>query len=175
MSDDLTTIAERHGFSRAAAEEAARALKTGGGRQAQFNHPELGGMGQWMPGMLMIAVTNNAELKRRVDALFADLAGAGTPTDGAKDAAQRWWPEELGDSPTTSGAQNHARYAWFAGAKRLVVEESGSVAVYDTGGRRLTGVAQQQSDTTRTLTFTTPDGPLNLSTLRRVSEGRVSG
>jgi len=56
-------IAKRHGFSEAAGQALADALRSGGGRQAQFNHPELGGMGQWSQGgMLMIGEMNNDEL-----------------------------------------------------------------------------------------------------------------
>ena len=43
-------LAEKYGFSVAAVQTLATALQRGHGKQAQFNHPELGGMGQWMPG-----------------------------------------------------------------------------------------------------------------------------
>jgi hypothetical protein len=48
------------------------ALQRSGGGQAQFGHPDLGGMGQWMPGMLMIGDMFNSGLKARVDSLFQD-------------------------------------------------------------------------------------------------------
>jgi hypothetical protein len=45
MPDSTGEIAQRHGFSADAARAVADALRHGGGRMAQFNHPELGGMG----------------------------------------------------------------------------------------------------------------------------------
>ena len=46
------------------------------GSQAQFNHPDLGGMGQWSGGgMIMIGDMFNQGLKHRVDALCNELAG----------------------------------------------------------------------------------------------------
>jgi len=52
------------------------ALEQGNGRQAQFNHPDLGGMGQWSQGgMIMVGDMFNQGLKYRVDALCNELAG----------------------------------------------------------------------------------------------------
>ena len=55
----------------------ALALVAGGGRQAQFSHPDLGGMGQWSQGgMIRVGDMFNNGLKYRVDALCTDLAAA---------------------------------------------------------------------------------------------------
>ena len=70
----IDDVARRHGFSSAAFQEAVAALQRSGGGQAQFGHPDLGGMGQWMPGMLMIGDMFNSGLKGRVDALFQELS-----------------------------------------------------------------------------------------------------
>jgi hypothetical protein len=72
--DDL---ARRHGVSPDAVLTLLLALMEGRGTQAQFNHPELGGMGQWSQGgMLMIGDMFNNALKARVDALATELAAA---------------------------------------------------------------------------------------------------
>ncbi len=71
----VTDAATRHGVSLEAALAALGALAQGQGRQAQFDHPELGGMGQWSQGgMIMIGDMFNSGLKARVDALLSDLA-----------------------------------------------------------------------------------------------------
>ena len=75
MDSQIDDIASRHGFSASAISEAVRSLRWPDGRMAQFNHPELGGFGQWMPGMIMIGDMFNSGLKGRVDALFSDIAG----------------------------------------------------------------------------------------------------
>jgi hypothetical protein len=62
-------LAERYRVS----EEAVRVLERGGGRLAQFSHPELGGYGQWMPGMTQIGDMFNYELRDRVERLCQEL------------------------------------------------------------------------------------------------------
>ena len=43
----VNEIAARHGVGSEAALALLGALRDGNGAQAQFNHPDLGGMGQW--------------------------------------------------------------------------------------------------------------------------------
>ena len=119
MADTIDEIGRRHGFSPAAAQAMAGALRRGGGTMAQFNHPELGGMGQWSAGgMLMIGDMFNQDLKRRVAALCNDLSGM-APTQPAGFVHERdWWPPDLG-RPSSSGAQNETRYALFPDRRRL--------------------------------------------------------
>src|ERR1700733_9823092 len=72
----VTDIAARHGVSLDAALLLLDSLARGNGFQAQFNHPDLGGMGQWsLGGMIMIGDMFNQGLKYRVDALCNDLSG----------------------------------------------------------------------------------------------------
>ena len=72
----LADVAQRHGVSEGAVETLLFALISGGGRMAQFSHPDLGGMGQWSQGgMIMVGDMFNQGLKARVDALCNDLAG----------------------------------------------------------------------------------------------------
>jgi len=72
----VTDAAKRHGVSLDAALTMLGALARGNGRQAQFNHPDLGGMGQWSQGgMIMIGDMFNQGLKHRVDTLCKELAG----------------------------------------------------------------------------------------------------
>jgi Short C-terminal domain len=69
-------VAHRYGFSDDAVTEMLTAVATGHGNQAQFNHPEFGGMGQWSSGgMLMIGDMFNSSLKGRVGALCEELSG----------------------------------------------------------------------------------------------------
>jgi hypothetical protein len=65
---EIEKLAAQHGVSAGAIESLADALSRSHGRGAQFSHPELGGMGQWMAGgMLMIGDMFNHELKAKVD------------------------------------------------------------------------------------------------------------
>jgi hypothetical protein len=171
MSDNIAEIARRHGFSADAARVVAEALRRGGGSMAQFSHPELGGMGQWVVGgMLMIGDMFNNALKARVDALCRDLAAATGPVPAAAEQhpghTGHWWPEGLGSASAT-GAQNDMRYACFPEARRLAVMRDGQVRVYDTGEHRINGFSQQQSGT-QILTFTSQIGPVRLEDLKQV-------
>jgi hypothetical protein len=80
--------------------------------------------------------------------------------------ASPWWPAEF-DDPSVSGAQNGARYAWFAELKRLLIERDGQVETYDTADHRITGAAQGEAGDGQ-LKFATADGELDLATLRRI-------
>ena len=190
MIATLYDVAARHGFSNEAAVVALDALRRGLGGMAQFDHPDLGGHGQWMNGMVMVGRTGDAALKARVGALFADLTtlAAGTdhrqrdtmepmkpmqpmkpmapmrPMEGTQVDAPKDWGE-----PAAAGGQNDVRYAYFDKPHRLVVERHGQRTVYDTAGHAITGVAQDQSAAAAgRLVFTSRDGPVAVESLKVV-------
>ena len=166
----LRSVAERHGVSLDAVRHLVRALERGHGTMAQFDHPDLGGMGQWFAGgMVMVGRMFDDALKARVGALCDELAGA-LPAGGfseAGPAAQRgggeWWPAGLG-APASTGSQNGMRYAYFPEHRRLAVESGLGVALYDTCEHRITGVSQANGS----LGFTGPAGAVALDRLRRI-------
>jgi hypothetical protein len=186
----VETLAERHGLSRAAGLALLEALVAGGGRQAQFNHPDLGGMGQWSQGgMIMIGDMFNNALKARVDSLCRELAdilgrqseGLFTPAQSQSQGqgpgagaslfvagtAQNWWPDKLG-SPSSVGVQNNLRYAYFPAPRRLAIEAGGRLRVFDTGEHSITGFSQQQGGD-QSLTFTSQHGLIRLDDLPEVT------
>ncbi|MDX2287324.1 MAG: SHOCT domain-containing protein [Hyphomicrobiaceae bacterium] len=72
----VADVAARHGFSQDAVTTLLLALAAGNGTQAQFSHPEAGGMGQWSQGgMIMIGDMFNNMLKGRVDSVLSELSG----------------------------------------------------------------------------------------------------
>ena len=191
----LEEIAQRHGVSLDATTTLLRALALGNGTQAQFNHPDLGGMGQWSRGgMIMVGDMFNNGLKARVDSLCNELAGLlgdggiyMQTRSGSQSQSQRrggngvslfmsgsasgnqWWPAELG-SPDATGAQNDLRYAWFSRARRLAIQRNGQVQVYDTGNHTIGGFSQQQSGD-QSLTFTSQFGLVRVSELPLITGG----
>lgn len=207
----LQELAKRHGMSEGAVRAVQEALQRGGGRLAQFSHPELGGYGQWMPGMTQIGDMFNHALRGRVEQLCQELserlgerekqagpgegslsASARTTIEPKKPATEmepmkpmppmkpmepmqpmkapaRWWPEELGESPSSAGGQNEARYAFFRDQRRLAVDQGeGKVEVYDTGDHRISGVQQHQGSSGRTVTFTSQHGKVELAKLQKL-------
>jgi hypothetical protein len=187
-------LAGRHQVSSDAVLTLLRALVQGNGTQAQFNHPDLGGMGQWSQGgMIMVGDMFNHALKARVDALCRDLAdllraqpglasaGAGQSQSQSQGgglagvslfvpgsaSSGTWWPAELG-SPASTGSQNELRYAYFPAARRLAILQGGRVGVYDTGEHRISGFSQQQSGD-QSLTFTSQLGLVRVADLPLVS------
>ena len=198
MPDDaiIDAVAARHGFGRAAVAALWNAMRRGGGRMAQFSHPELGGMGQWSAGgMLQIGAMFDHALKARVAAACADLAeaasrvpptrdiqeppfsgqrqsqGAGSASPTAAGGVADWWPGDIG-RPSASGSQDGTRYAYFAEARRLAIDRAGRVTLYDTGRHRILGVSQSLSRGAH-LAFTAEDGTVDLDGLAIV-EGRGS-
>jgi hypothetical protein len=82
-----------------------------------------------------------------------------------------WWPGNLG-WPSTIGAQNNVRYAYFAQARRLAIEVNGKIAVYDTLDHRIGGFSQQQSHG-GSLTFSSQHGVVDVTTLPVISADGV--
>lgn len=187
-ADEQRTIeemAERHQVSPDAVLTLLAALQASGGRQAQFSHPELGGMGQWsLGGMVMIGDMFNSGLKARVDGLCYELSAwlgrdqvrpaapaqmqsqsqghfnASFPAAGNETA---WWPSELG-TPASAGAQNDLRYAYFPRVRCLAINHQGQIALYDTGEHRIMGVSQQQGGG-QSVIFTSQHGVVQLADL----------
>ncbi len=188
----VTDIAARHGVSVEAALTLLGALARGHGVQAQFNHPDLGGMGQWSEGgMIMVGDMFNSGLKSRVGALCCELAAllrsqppvevkaarfsSQSQSQGGDvslfalgaGASGQWWPEGLG-APASTGAQNDMRYAWFPDSRRVAIAEGGEIRVYDSGDHQISGFSQQQGGD-RSLTFTSQHGVVRLAELALVS------
>ena len=186
----LSDLARRHNVSDEAVEHLLMALVAGQGTQAQFNHPELGGMGQWSQGgMTMVGDMFNNALKARVDTLCSDIAHLmrhsmpllENPQTSSQSQSQdntvslfvgggsggNWWPSGLGHAAST-GAQNQMRYAWFPDTARLAIDAGdGKVRVYDTADHRIGGFSQQQSGD-QSLSFTSQYGLVKLADLREV-------
>jgi hypothetical protein len=79
---------------------------------------------------------------------------------------EAWWPKDLGE-PSSSGAQNDIRYAFFADARRLLVEDHGKTSTYDSGDHRISGVSQQQSGSS-SLAFTSQKGTVDVGSLKKL-------
>jgi hypothetical protein len=166
-------IAHRTGFSQDAVTLMLFSIVSGRGGMAQFSHPEFGGSGQWMAGgAIMISDMFNNALKARVDALCNELSalirseadfGAANSVESQSQGAggnlhrgsssflvtdrpdqANWWPSDLG-VPSSLGAQNEVRYAYFPATRRLAIDINGKVTVYDTQDHQITGFSQQQA------------------------------
>src|ERR1700678_2448719 len=85
--DFVDRMAKKHAVSPAAVEVVLAALRSGGGRMAQFSHADFGGMSQWSPGMSMVGDMFNMHLNAKLDALCTDIAAhldASETADGAR-------------------------------------------------------------------------------------------
>jgi hypothetical protein len=184
-------LAQTHAVGTQAVLVLLDALAAGGGYQAQFSHPDLGGMGQWSQGgMIMIGDMFNQGLKYRVSALCEELAALVRSQPMLRPAASQsqsqglnggfgvslfvpgtdsnaWWPAELG-VPASTGAQNDLRYACFPAIRRLAIRQRGETRVYDTGEHLIGGFSQQQSGD-QSLTFTSQFGLVRVADLPLVA------
>jgi hypothetical protein len=189
-------IAHRTGFSQEAVTSMLVSMLAGRSGMAQFSHPEFGGSGQWMAGgAIMISDMFNNALKARVDALCNELSALirSEPDFVATDSFQsqsqgargnlprrssslleaegpaqaNWWPADLG-VPSSLGAQNEVRYAYFPATRRLAIDINGKVTVYDTQDHQISGFSQQQPGS-GSLTFSSQLGGVDVSRLPAVS------
>lgn len=196
----VSDLAQRYEISTDAVLNMLDAVAAGHGSMAQFSHPELGGSGQWMQGgMTMVGDMFNHGLKFKVDGLCNELSqlltqsstfsapasyqtqSHGTPPYGnpevslfvpGSSSSGQWWPGDLG-VPSTSGAQNSVRYAYFPATRRLAVETNGQVTVYDTLNHQIGGVSQQQGGDA-SVTFTSQFGLVSLASLPVLSPSGAS-
>ena len=82
-----------------------------------------------------------------------------------------WWPAGL-QFPTSTGAQNNMRYAYFASIQRLAIDVNGHVSLYDTLDHQISGFSQQQSGGS-SVTFTSQYGLIDIKTLPLISIDNV--
>jgi hypothetical protein len=82
-----------------------------------------------------------------------------------------WWGADL-RWPTSTGAQNGVRYAYFAQARRLAIELGGRVTIYDTLDHQIGGFSQQQSHG-GSLTFSSQYGLVDVASLPVLSVNGV--
>jgi hypothetical protein len=172
--DIIKDIADNHDVSVGSVAILLSGLETTGGNQVQFNISELGGMGQWQPGMVMVGDMFNSSLKQKVDRICTELSA------WVRTQPKEQPPKEASfltsDSPATfKGSQNNSHYAYHASDKRLVIENNGKTTLYDTTGYPLTGVQQSQDGSGKHLSFTYPGGTVQLIDLKEITEKKDSG
>ncbi len=120
----VAEMAARHALTATTVTNMLVALQKGGGQQAQFNEPELGGMGQWsMGGMTMVGDMFNNGLKARVDALCCDLADVLASTEMFRPATTR--TQSISSQMQTSGGQQQSQGIGGMGMTSLFVPVSG--------------------------------------------------
>jgi hypothetical protein len=85
----------------------------------------------------------------------------------APGSSGNWWPADLG-WPNSTGAQNNARYAYFAQIRRLAIDIHGHVTVYDTLDHQIGGFSQQQSHS-GSLSFSSQYGLIDVASLPVIS------
>lgn len=149
-------------------------------------------------GMTMVGDMFNYSLKGRVDSLCSEISSllneqpgllqagsfqsqsqsSGSQATGrgmamgpstlfVPDPRDQWYPAELG-APSSTGAQNNLRYAYFPNARRLAVDSGGDVWVYDTLDHQIGGFSQQQG-AGGSITLSSQYGTVLLSSLPVVS------
>jgi hypothetical protein len=170
-------LAQRYGVSVDAVKTLLFAVSAGGGTMAQFYHPELGGGGQWMRGgMTMVGDMFNGGLQSTVSGLCSELSSllgsqqvfAPAVGGGFMASGNAWWPGEFGN-PSSSGAQNDSRYAYFPQARRLAIQRNGQVSIYDTLDHQIGGVQQQQGGPFGSLSFSSQFGTFTVDSLPLLS------
>jgi hypothetical protein len=193
----INDLAQQYDVSTDAVLNLLQAVRNGNGSMAQFNHPELGGSGQWMQGgTTTVADKSNNSLKTKVDGLCLELSNvlvnqpviyvplnhqsqnqnqqqqqkggySDSSINGNNLGAGNWWLSDLG-VPTMTGAQNDMRYAYFAEMNRLAIDINGQITIFDTLDHQISGVSQQQG-ASLSVTFNSQHGTIDLLNLPVIS------
>lgn len=172
----IKAIAKQYSVSEDTVRILLEGLKQSGGSQVQFNIPELGGMGQWQGGMVMIGDMFNNSLKAKVSELCAELAPLAQELiqeeQIKRSAPPKTTPSKKGasntrSSPSFSGSQNGVKYRYFSAEDLLEIEENGKVKSYNTKGYALSGVQQAQDNNSQTLSFSYPGGTVKVKDLKK--------
>lgn len=159
MKKEIKSLAKKYGFSEQTIEILLQGLIQSGGNQVQFNLSELGGMGQWQSGMVMIGDMFNNGLKNSVNNLCFELAELSRNLPVEKSKAKNNQKSKQEDQITFKGSQNEEGYQYIASKNRLEILKNGKVkTIYDTTGFELTGAQQQQSNTDRDFKFQDKSG-----------------
>jgi len=197
----INELANQYGVSTDGVLSLLQALINGNGTMAQFSHPDFGGSGQWMQGgMTMVSDLFNHSLKSKVDNLCYELSnllasqpfrpvansfqsqsqGNGQQQQGGNYSSNislfvpgsnpNWWPSELG-FPSSVGAQNNVRYAFFPNTQRLAIDINGELTIYDTLNHQIGGVSQQQG-LNGSITFTSQFGTVAVSSLPTLTQNK---
>ena len=197
----INELANQYGVSTDGVLSLLQALINGNGTMAQFSHPDFGGSGQWMQGgMTMVSDLFNHSLKSKVDNLCYELSnllasqpfrpvansfqsqsqGNGQQQQGGNYSSNislfvpgsnpNWWPSELG-FPSSVGAQNNVRYAFFPTTQRLAIDINGELTIYDTLNHQIGGVSQQQGFN-GSITFTSQFGTVAVSSLPNLTQNK---
>jgi hypothetical protein len=192
-------LARQHGVTSDAVLTLLLALVAGGGTQAQFNHPDLGGMGQWSQGgMLMIGDMFNNALKAKVDALCTELAGhvrrgadlfaarapwqaqsqSQSQSGGGADVVSLFVPGGPSSGrwwpgdlghPSSTGGQNAMRYAFFPSSRRLAIDPGDGKVTIYDTGDHQITGFSQQQGGGQSITFTSQHGLVRVADLPKVS------
>lgn len=171
LEKEVKRIAKKHNFSEETVQILLQSIIQGGGSQAQFNLNELGGMGQWQAGMIMIGDMFNNGLKNRVNDLCFELSELSRnlpveKTEGKKSEKVKAETRQV----TFKGSQNEMTYQYFDSENRLEILENGKMeAQYDTTGFELSGVQQQQDNSIKSIKFQDKNGKtLSLKDFKKV-------
>ena len=176
----IQAIANRYHLSRDAVLTLFDAVIRGQGTMAQFSHPELGGMGQWMQGgMTMVGDMFNQQLQWTVANVCQELSGLlsqratlfqpapqhSAPAFGGMNNMNQgqWWPAGLG-YPASSGSQNNTAYAFFPQQQRLAIKHNTVITIYNSLDHQIGGVSQQQGGV-ESMTFTSQYGTVPVTNL----------
>jgi len=145
MSLAIQNLALRYSVSPDAVQIIANSLRQTGGTAAHFNHPDLGGMGTWMPnGMTMIGNMFDQNLKEKVNQLCTEIASTISQQDTSS-ANQITWPAHFGQ-PSCSGQSNNLRYAFFPQVRRLAIDCNGQRKIYDTLDHNISSISSASAN-----------------------------
>lgn len=138
-------LSNTHHVSVEAIQVLVRALVEGGYRSANFNHPELGGVGKWNGGDVILGDMSQEALRlkiwRIVQGLLPTLQQT-IPPEPIQEAdatfVMPWWNDVTLREPVLKGMFESTTFGYFLEGARVVVKQSEHITHYDASGHLVT-------------------------------------
>ncbi|MCU0392081.1 MAG: hypothetical protein MUE81_13260 [Thermoflexibacter sp.] len=169
MKKEIEKIAKKYEVSVGAIMMLVSGLQSTNGNQVQFNHPDLGGLGQWQLGMVMIGDMFNHTLKMKINEICQELAllvRNEKINPPKKSVIQNF--DSIHGKPAFKGSQNNLHYAYYPEKNLFILEQYGIVEKYNTEGYQIVGLSQQQSNFTQDIQLQTDKGSITIANLPKL-------
>ncbi|MEO0560572.1 MAG: hypothetical protein AAF125_00560 [Chloroflexota bacterium] len=172
----IRAIAQKHRLSDNAVVVLAKALRRGHGRMARFNHRELGGIGMWGRGEVIIGDMRNESLRMQIWGAMNDLLPIITSHPPRKPEPEKdstlvmpWWGDITLGPPTVHGAFENMTFGYFLEPHRVILRNDGVITHYDARHLGVLDLAVTHDQRgAPVITLVTLDGPLDVMMLDEI-------
>lgn len=152
LEQEYQRIAQQYGVSAEAVQQLAHALIRGRLKTARFNHPELGGIGKWRRGDVLLGDVRDEDHKTLVWRLAEELMPLlkhvplpASSEENEQTLVMPWWGDRLLGEPIITDRFESVQYGYFLESRRVIVLRGDDLIHYDADGLLVTGLVRRVS------------------------------